>query len=288
MDDRILPGARRVQILQVLHEHGPLPLRTLGRLIQPTMSERRLQDAVKRLYKKGWVIRKYSSAPNNSGHYYQNSQRKDSRRLIAKLLNLNSDLLIQPHFRGQELQHSEVCAVWSDWFRRKFHSAVVIRDFQFDQNPLVQKLLMTEQQTWELKPDFVVLLPASDGKVAVSVAVEIERTRKTKKRLVRKLGKLASGTLFDGVIYLCDKDALSDNLEHVYSSKVRASAMRIKHYGANYFLFGRTCSSVKTNDLELTNADGQGIKLKDWISFLSSQPLRMRRDAQLASAAEGR
>lgn len=286
MSEKIRPGSRRIQILRILYEHGPLPIRTLLKLIQPPMTERRLQDSIKRLFKNNLVIQKFDTLPRNSGHYYQISQRLPARISIGKLLGLEPTKLLQPHFRGQELTHLETCAIWADRLRLLFPNARVVQDFRFNEDSGIQRVLMSDSADLELKPDLFIQFSEKEGSGRLSVGIEIERTRKTKKRLLNKLRKLSSKTLLDGVIYLCDKDSIRDNLEQIYSSQVRHRAIRTQHYGANFFLFGSTSLPEDTDYPKLINADGQLVNMKDWVQFLGHQSPRLRRDSQLLAAAE--
>lgn len=90
MSTQIQPGSRRIQILRALHQHGPLSLKTLKLIVNPPMTDRRIQDATRRLYEKGLIIRRFDSLPRNAGHYFQNSQRSAARRTIGSLLGIHA------------------------------------------------------------------------------------------------------------------------------------------------------------------------------------------------------
>jgi DNA-binding HxlR family transcriptional regulator len=65
------PYVRRVQILQALHEYGPLSSSALKEIVNPPMSPRGINTALKRLCDQDLVIRVHGALPIHAGAYYQ-------------------------------------------------------------------------------------------------------------------------------------------------------------------------------------------------------------------------
>ena len=274
-------GPRQLQIVRALYENGPLSLRALQQLIDPPIALRRLQDAAKRLHEGGLVVRRHTGLPPNTGHFIQLCARNDRRELLADLLNVDRDALQVPHFRGQELCHSEACAIWVCRFRQLFPDARFIREHEYSRCSIASRILLSSGADHELRPDFLMRFPRADGKSFVNVGVEVERSRKTDDRLERKLKILATQTLLDGVIYLCDGANITEALRNIYNSRVVSKALRIGHYGANFLLISDGSMTTHGQEPRMVNAKLETVSLAAWIHFLLNSEQRQRRDHQL-------
>jgi hypothetical protein len=122
-----------------------------------------------------------------------------------------------------------------------------------------------------------------DNNSPVYIAVEIERNPKSKDRLVNKLRKYAAETRLDGVIYICETDALSERLRSVYNSIVLERALRIRQYGKNFILFTDGTLDPVTKTPFLFNADLDSIALNSWTNSLLKTKCVDRRNTHFAS-----
>lgn len=280
MSKSILAGVRRRQILRVLYEHGPLSLRALQEVVEPKMSIRSVQHTVKRLCDKNLVVRRFHTLPKNVGNYYQLSQSDEARQKNSKLLALCPDQLIQPHVRTPELLHSEACAVWSRYFTDLIPGVAVVRDFHFMKYPKIMEALHATTNDLELRPDLVLVIPTKPEKGNLFVAVEIERTRKTRNRLAWKIRKLALQSKLDGVIYVCDKNSIAEKIRIIYSSNFMQKAHTINNYGHHYFLFSSSGLSPSGFTPRFTNTESKLIYITNWLQVLATTPKEDRLDSQ--------
>lgn len=278
MNDLIKSGVRSKQILQLLYQNGPLSISSIGKLISPAMSNRRIQDSIKRLMKKELIISRDDSLPKNAAHHYQIGQSQKARGEISSILDIPADALFQHHFRSQDMKHSEFCALWANKLSKLIPSANIVREHEFFSNELAKKTLDGMLNDRELRPDLLLLIPKASGKGFAKIAVEVERNPKKHERLRFKLKNFASLSLFDGVLYVCSNDYIVEALRKVYHTNVLPKVSRISEYGNHFLTFSgidQWCvqSEPKTFTSELRN-----ISFRKWIDVLATTNPLDRRD----------
>ena len=230
-----LPYERGKQVLKILAEYGPLSRRALHTLLEPGLEDRRLRDCLQRLCERGLLTKKYDRIFQNSHNaalYYQIARNPHARRNVASLIGITPDQLDVPGPKHQALIHWEECALWADQFKRKFPQAKVLRENQFFGDPVIQNILKNKDNPFETNPDLLILHPSPADDDPTAVAVEIEKNRKSSKRIFNKLKKYASATLLDGVIYICDTDAILQSIDVIFKSRVLERSPR---YAAEHF-----------------------------------------------------
>ena len=135
--------------------------------------------------------------------FYQINQSKTAREAAAMVTGAEASELIRPLLRRQDRYHDQWCEYWAWQLRRAFPTVDIVREYQINSNEIASKVLLLKQVDYELMPDFLMFLPASNGG-RVTIAFEIERTRKSDKRLLRKFKRYMEETRIDGLIYVCD------------------------------------------------------------------------------------
>ena len=269
---------RGLQILKLLKLHGPLSFRGLKAMVEPEIKDRRLHSSLARLTKNGFIRRRQERVFRGTGVFYQLRQEDEVREQIALVLKCQPDELLQPYFRSRELMHTEACALLAHRLGILFPESLLIRDFEFPSHSFAHEILLTERGDYELCPDVLMIFKSDAVGPMVSVAFEVERSRKSEQRLVSKLNKYARGTVLDGLVYVCDSKAVSVPVCQVFKAKVNPDALRINHYGEYFFLFSDEPNQLFLGKTKMFNSDGMPISLEAWVTQLRSVPLVLRRN----------
>ena len=278
MSEHIKANVRAKEILCYLKEHGPLSFRALKKMVSPPMHDNALRAAIIRLMQKQIVKKRYENLFRNQGVFYQLSQNKESMQIASRFLNCAIDELRQPDFRYRELLHTQECGMWAHKLQKYFPKATIIRDFKFDKNDLAKNIMMINSKDCDIKPDLLLIFKNDETAPYITIAIEIERTRKTNKRLLKKLNNYANQTRIDGLLYVCESDRLKDVIAQLYQQKLSKEVIRVKHYLNNFFMF---TTIDKVHELEsdvLINSLNQHATLKNWINFLQENDFNSRRD----------
>lgn len=283
----VAPGSRRRQVLAALHEHGPLSLRTLERILKPEMTIRRLQETTKRLRDKGLIVRQFEDSSKNSEFYYQLGDSPAAKRKIAEWLKLGEDDLQHPCVRGKEVRHTEQCAIWAEFLKLLYPEAKVVRDLKLRREIKSQDGYTPDRYDLDLVPDILLEFLRAPGAEKLLIAVEVERTQKSRPRLMAKLRKLATRTQFDGVLFVSESEQVLANVKRVYRDSEMRKYKRIGHYSHAFCLFfvGEIAS---VQAVSCHSAEGKEVPFRFWIDSLKATPVNARRDYQLLYPASVR
>lgn len=257
------------QVMSLLKDHGPSTIDFLHRLTEPQAPKRNLRQSLGILKEKG-LVESASLDPQKTFYYL--SQSYVSREEIAEHLHTTESDLIQPLLRKQDWFHNQWCEYWIHLIKKQFPDAKIIRERNIVESEHAKETLLIDARDHELMPDFLFSLPKNGCETwAPNIAFEIERTRKSDKRLVRKLKKYFTETRIDGLIYVCDSGRLSETIRALYEEKlVGKRVTRVSHY-ENYFLLLSDCLAGGGPELpRLFNIKGERISFSNWCNFLTA------------------
>ena len=269
---------RGLQILKLLKLHGPLSFRGLKHMVEPEIKDRRLNGSIAILVKNGFIRKRQERVFRGAGVFYQIAQELKTREKVASILSCPPNELLQPFFRSRELIHTEACALLVHSLRKLFPDAILVRDFEFYHNTFVHEILLTERNDYDLLPDVLMMFQGDAGLPQVSVAFEVERSRKAEKRVGAKLHKYANETALDGVVYICESKEISEPVRKVFKMNSSQKSLRIKHYGEYFFLFSNDPNELFLGKTKMFNANVSPISLEAWVTHLRSAPLVERRN----------
>ena len=276
--DKIKCHDRARQILELLKLHGPLSFRALNTMIEPPMKKPRLVDSLARLRKKGFIKRRNINVFGNQSCFHQLEQDEDSIKEISNYLKCSSVELYQPFFRYRELLHTEACALWAHALQKMFPEVQIMRDFDFEKDIRASKIMLNCAQDLDVRPDLILIFKKDDHSGEVAIAVEVEKTRKSAKRITQKLKKYSNGTRVDGLIYLCDSHQISGAIQGAYRGQVMQRSKRIGHYAENFLLLGDSKGVHMGSVEKMFNSELKPVHLKKWINMIRSTTRNTRRD----------
>jgi predicted transcriptional regulator len=266
---------RSGEILKLVADHGPVTIDMLSRMTEPPMPKKNLRYSLALLRRKA-LIEQLSVDPQML--YYQISQAKPNREAVAAITENNIESLAKPLFRRQEWFHNQWCEYWALSIKRLFPEAQIIREHSIAGHELAKCILQTTATDFELLPDFLLVLPKTSATEAVHIAFEIERTRKSNARIIRKLKKYLNGTLIDGLVYICDTGRLSETIRELYETKLVANAHRVKHYGDHFFMFSDSLDGGGKQLNRFFNAKAEPVLFDQWCMQLRKTKRTLRRD----------
>lgn len=265
------------QVLNLLKEHGPVSIELLHRMTEPPAPKTNLRQSLSILKKKGLVS---STSLDAQTTFYHLSQARSDRVATARLLQIDSNSLIQPLLRKQDWIHNQWCEYWIHLMTRIFPDAAIVREQSIQEHDLAKRVLQLQERDFDLMPDFLLSFPKTETTEATHIAFEIERTRKSDKRLMQKFRKYLNRTRIDGLIYICDSGRLSETIRVLYETRLVAQAHRIKHYADHFFLFSDSVVGGGPSLDRLMNAQGQPVQIQHWCQLLRTTKWTQRRDAE--------
>ncbi len=282
MNQAIKPYSRKPKVLELLFNYGPLSRKAIGELLAPPMSIRQSNRCLRRLKSQGLVVSSQKVRMSHAEFYYQLSYNRSAVEDISKELNLSIRPEQIPTFRGHDVEHSVVCAYWGEYFKRLFPHCNVVRDFHLTKD-IDSALGLLGSSDIDFFPDLVVKIGSKKDTDDLLFAVEVERSLKSRGRILQKVYKYAAESLFDGVIYLCPTYRLVDIIADIYSENVKCDARRIRKYGDNFLVFAQIDLPDFSLDQTLITSGGENIKLSHWIHNLTTTEWHSRTDRMFAN-----
>lgn len=265
------------QVLSLLKEHGPVSIDLLHRMTVPPAPKANLRQSLSILKRKGLIS---SISLNAQTTFYHLSQARSDRLIIGELLKVDASSLVQPLLRKQDWIHNQWCEYWIHIMTRMFANAKIVREQSIHEHEIAKRLLQLNDRDFDLMPDFLLSFPKTETTEATYIAFEIERTRKSDKRLMQKFRKYLNRTRIDGLIYICDSGRLSETIRLLYETRLVAQAHRIKHYADHFFLFSDSVAGGGPGLDRLMNAKGQLVEIQHWCRLLRTTKWTQRRDAE--------
>jgi len=281
--DKILSHDRRKQVFRLLSEHGPLSKRGLQACLHPAIHLNRLTEVLARLTERRHLVKRMYRSLGKEAYYYQLSQEPKAVAYISKMTGRDKDRLDQAPFRHVQMFHSETCAIWKELLKHLFPRAQVLREHEYSAHQDISNLLLAGVDDYELRPDLMLIMKSDVINNKVALAIEIEKSPKSRARLIRKLRKYATQSRVDGVVYVCDELSLSTRLRNIYQSRIKHDALRIQNYAKNFILFTDGSLNPQKTEPVMFNADAENISIQDWMHLLLATEIRQRRDAKFQS-----
>lgn len=272
---------RGPDVLRVLKDHGQLSISTLEKMIEPKMRKKKLRRALARLLDKGLIERRKSDRT-----YYFISQAPFARRACSNLLGGQPDDFLQPLLKRSDWHHQELCEYWAFILKGIFPQAAIVRDREILSHELATDIMMADRDGYDLFPDLLLIFSRESFERTVSFAVEIERTRKSNKRLMRKLKTYATQTHVDALLYVCDSGRLADTIRMLYEKLQQAGYNRGRHYSEFYFLFSDAIDTAIEPLDRIFSAHGRRVKLDEWIRPLLDTKWTLRRNELFAGGGD--
>lgn len=274
-----LAGSRRRQILQTLNENGPLSVRVLEQVMRPRTSMRNIQKVVRRLRSQGLLTVHFESVHYAGNNFYRMSHDLEARAKIGRWLGVHPEELRQPKFFSKELLHTTKCALWVAYLKDLFPEATVQRDIQLIKQRTYGDAERAEEADRDHFPDIILSFPGATESDEVSIAFEIERTRKSNRKLTTKIRKLIECSVLDGVIYVCESGGVKDAISALLVKRKLLSSPRIRHYGSAFILFTDNSNVSTARPPRLVNVEGKSIPLTAWITAMKDVSADYRRNS---------
>lgn len=278
MNKQVKVPKRSKDCIKLFIEHGPLSISTLNSMLLPPMKVPKIRKLLTNLIKKGVLI---NSKYNGLKSFYYLSQRQKNINLVAKKFNFKPEQLINPGIHGREWIHNEICEYWIYLLKKQYPDCTIIREKDFIHNDFAKRALIITNYEQTFKPDFLFILPESQGSELVIIAFEIERTKKQKNRLNEKLLKYTDRSFVDGIFYVCSEEDIMTTISTLFKNKIIFESLRIGSYGEKFILFSDNFNTkVKLND-PCFDVIGRTINFNDWIWYLKQTPRNLRTNEML-------
>lgn len=263
-------------ILKALADYGILSSRTLHQVVPEIKNLRNLRKSIRGLCDKGLVIKRFDYINGGQFTYYQLNQHHTARKYIAAFLRVTPDLLLQKEYSLRHLFHEQQVCLIMHALKQKYPESLILREHELKIHPKSLAILSGLDKVDGIRPDALFIYEDPITKKSVSVAIEYERTLKSKNRIRQKLLFYTQKTLIDGVIYLSPHEDILNQIKLTYLKSVHDKSYRVKDYGLHFLLtsFNKNCSVSALNFVK--SVDAKDYSLDHWLSKMMTYNIHDR------------
>lgn len=272
-------------VLEALKKYGLLNTKTLMKVLPSFKHRRGLERTLVRLCERRLIVKRYEQMVGRVGTFYQINQQPRVREILSYYLDCHPDRLNQRSYRYRELYHEQKSAEIQHYLNSKYPDALVLKDFELIHHDEAKSVIPNLQLIEQPKPDILMIFKNATNIKNVSIAIEFEKTIKSKHRLYQKLKFYTHKTHIDGVIYICTQNLIQNHLREIYESRVLDHALRIKQYGDHFLLTAIADRNVENSFNLLKNKCGKTISLDTWILKLIEKETALRRNTDFAEVS---
>lgn len=273
-------------ILEALMKYGVMNRRTLQAVVPEIKNSRNFRKTLKNLCDRKLVVKRHDSIGDYIAVFYQLNQKSFIREALAYYLDAQPEQLQQKDLRYKELFHEQILAKIAYYLNKNYPEALILREHELAKNEKAQKIISGLDQGDQLKPDLLFITSSSDKSRDISVAIEYERTAKSKARMQQKLNFYTQNTRVDGVIYFYSKARIDQNLHELFVDRVLDNSLRIMHYGKNFLLTSELNDDVEKSMELLKNRNKNYFSFYSWLENLTTFSAQSRRDEYFVEVSQ--
>jgi hypothetical protein len=266
MSGKPRPNDRSKSILRLLTTHQALSFSALKHLMKPEPTGKQLQEALSVL-KKRKVVERMHFGYFASASYYRIAEP------FASTLGIR-----QIHWSN--LIHNDACALTTELLRAQFPDAQFIPESRVSKCEQLRSVLGFCDGMKDVLPDVLMVLPSPEpSKRPTHIALEIERTVKSSKRIKHKLKHYGARTRLDGMAYLAPDAGVLSVINTHYRTLVSNQASRISHYKYHFMLTALYPTTRNLEIRETRNSNEEPVSIERWIQKLRTTEMSERSDS---------
>lgn len=256
-------------VLEALVKYGTMNMRTLFKVVPEYKTYRNLKRTVSNLFERKLITKRFEQINGAKSVFYQLNQKSFIREALAFYLDTHPDRLIQKSVSYKELSHEQTVTQIQYYLHTNYPNSVILKDDEIHFNDTGRKIITGSDLADAIKPDLLFLNNIEGRTKPLAIAIEYERTLKSKDRIIQKLNYYVQKTLVDGVIYIYPEQIIDHNIHQIYLNTVLSRAYRIKDFGHNFLLTAELNKEIHITFENLKNRKQKMYNLKHWLSQLS-------------------
>lgn len=265
-------------VLETLKNYGVLNMKTLFELQPEYRNIRNLKRTVKNLCERKLIVKRYEQINGYKSVFYQINQTELARKAVGLYLDTPFENLKQRQVSYKELFHEQTVIKLTHYLKSEYPQAIVLRDHELINHPLAENIISGLHSIEVIKPDVLFIFCDPVNGKTVSIAIEYEKSLKSKSRIAQKLNFYTHRTRVDGVLYFYPECTIDHNLRHIYFNKVIDRSLRIKNYGKHFLLTSKLTNDIKKSFNVLKNATESNYSFKHWLDVLTTHSEYQRRN----------
>ena len=286
------PATRQAEVLSLLARYGVMDIATLTQLLDHAPSQSTIREVLSTLKKKQLIkcgTLKIGGTPSN---YWQLSKDKSAIERILAITGLSASKLRLKSCHWSQFPHENLCTLFQASIEKQMPSVIVLREAANDFSKLPDHLISERIKENGYLPDLCLGIPVFDPPDANTpkfyrwVAVEIDRTNRSKKRIAARTNIYSRHTAFNGLLYLMPDERMASQLSKIYDTRGARDSLRIEKGKKSFLARGTVSHTLFDCNKMMLLCDDQEISLSTWTALISATDMRSR-DELLLRISDG-
>jgi len=277
---------RQNEILSMIARYGVMNTQVLSQLLSRKLSPAWLRAALCRLERKKLLARGTCLLGGRPSCYWMLSNESNIQDRTTNLTGLDKSQIRSKSAHWSQYPHENLCTVFQASIERQMPSIWVLRESTGSFSKLPTHLLSERVKQNGYIPDLCLGIPTKLANTDNStgsyrwIAVEIDRTQRSAKRVAARANIYSRHTSFSGVLYLMPNASLAASVREIYNARGASESVRLQG-GSETFLAAAAVPQSLFDVNALKVACGKfEIPLSTWLALLVVSESQ-KRDAEL-------
>jgi hypothetical protein len=223
------------------------------------------------------------------GHYWMIEQNPSSKEIVLARTGLDQSQLRSKNPHWSQYPHEAICTLFQASLERQMPSLWILREATGNFKDLPDHLLSDRIRENGYTPNLCLGIPLERSNASYSgakayrwIAVEIDRTHRSHKRIAARANIYSRHTAFAGLLYFMPNEGNRESLTKIYNDRGAKKSLRISG-GSDTFLATAVMPQTlfDVNEMKVKCAS-HTIPLSTWLALFALSEVRQR-DANLVS-----
>jgi len=281
---------RQLEVLDLLVRYGVLGIRTLHTLLTTPASMAQLLETLKGMEKRGLLCRLVFHPGGAPMSHWMLPYEQSAQAQALLATGLDENFLRRKAVRYSHIPHENVCTLVQASLERQMPKLRIVREATVGFEKLPSHLLSRLAKEKGYTPDICVGIPNGFSVAAQAdasyrwIAVEVDRSYRSDKRIAQRLNVYTKHTAFSGLLYLMPTVGTQKTLQRIYDTRGGKDNLRLHGSSKAFLAIGTVPDSLFDVNAKSVWCGTQEISLATWISLFAMNEAE-KRDRALSACA---
>lgn len=266
---------RQIEILTLLAKYGVLGTRDIRLLLKESVADNRLRESLQSMEARGYICRLALGTGGRPMNYWMLPDEDTAKGRALQVSGLKLKFFRNKRVRYSHIPHESFCTYVHASIERQMPSLLVYREATNHFNTLPDHLLSEKAKENGYTPDLCIGVPSPTANIAHSnkgyrwIAVEVDRTMRSKKRIAQRLNIYTKHTAFSGLLYLVPSESAVRSVMEIYESRGGKNSFRLRGTSDSFLCVGTTENQLFDVSRKPVAVDGKVLSMGTWLSLFS-------------------
>ena len=284
---------RQIEILGLLARYGVMDRATIAELMSKKVTKRWLRQVLANLASKGLIKKGSVQIGGYPCHYWLLASDQKTLDKVSDLTGIPICQFRDKSAHWSQYPHEAICTKVQATFERQLPYIWVLREASGEFKLLPEHLMSEKVREAGYLPDLCLGVPIIDANNKLVentyrwIAVEVDRSHRSSKRLAARLNTYSRHTAFSGLLYFVPDEASLQKIETIYTTREAKKALRIKG-GSSSFLASAVLPDSLFDVQKMSVKCGAGeMPLVTWLALISLRETHKRDEGMSACLPKG-